>query len=207
MIRYSSEVVDNDNWLEFANFLRQERVNSKQRDRNADWFDYLLDKCFWEKYPLWTLSKVDGEIWTIAAVQKHNFPNGVFRVMSRLYVKEGFRKPVSSNMVRYRHNWPAKSTYLFPPQFDMVKSIDGATMVMTMEHIKRKRNLQVISKFFNENYGTDFKVQPHMYQTFDEPDNWRAWQVLTSDGDIDIPYITRDEWRERFPEAGLSIRG
>ena len=80
-------------------------------------------------------------------------------------------------------------------------------MVMTMEHVKRRRNLQVISDYFNSNYQTNFKVQPHMYQTFDDPDNWKSWQVLTSTNEVDIPYITVDEWKERFPEAGLSIKG
>jgi len=207
LTKFSSEIVTNENWLEFVNFLKYERQHSKKKDRNSDWFDYLLDKCFWETYPMWSFSRMDGEIWTISAVQKHNFPSGVYRVMSRLYVKQGFRRPVTSDMKRYRHNWPAKSAYLFPPQLDLINSIDGATMVMTMEHVKRRRNLQVITDYFNSSYETEFKVQPHMYQTFDDPDNWKSWQVLTSTKEVDIPYITVDEWKERFPEAGLSIKG
>lgn len=202
----SSEVVTDRNSHEFVNFLKQEREASKQRDRNADWFDYLLDKDFWQTYPMWSMSKIDGEIWTIAAVQKHNFPNSVYRVMSRLYVKEGLRKPVADDMPKYRYNWPAKSAYLFPAQLKMINFIENSTMIMTMEHVKRVRNLDVISRYFNKNYGTKFKVQPHMYQTFDEPDNWKSWQVLTSEKEVDVPYITRDEWIERFPEAGLSLR-
>ena len=77
MTKFSSEIVTNENWLEFVNFLKYERQHSKKKDRNSDWFDYLLDKSFWEVYPMWSFSRMDGEIWTISAVQKHNFPSGV----------------------------------------------------------------------------------------------------------------------------------
>ena len=204
-LNISSEIVTADNQLEFVNFLKQERELSRVRDRNADWFDYLLHRDFWELYPMWTMSKIDGEVWTIAAVQKHNFPSGTYRVMSRLYVKQLMRKP-TDQMPMYRHKWPAKSTYLFPPMLDMMESIEGSTMIMTMEHVKRARNLSVISSYFNEHYGTNFVVQPHMYQTFDYSDNWKSWQVLTADGDIDLPYLTQDEWKLKFPNAGLSIK-
>ena len=157
-------------------------------------------------YPLWVMSRIDGEVWTIAAVQKHNFPTGTYRVMSRLYVKQDMRKQ-TDHMPRYPgHKWPAKSAYLFPPMFDMIKSIEGSTMIMTMEHIKRTRNLNVISSYFNEQYGTNFTVQPHMYQTFNDPDNWKSWQVLTAEGDVDLPYLTHDEWKHKFPNAGLSMK-
>ena len=205
-LNISSEIVTADNQDAFVDFLKQERKASRQRDRNADWFKHLLDKDFWEIYPMWTMSRIDGEVWTIAAVQKHNFPSGTYRVMSRLYSKKEMRKAVD-HMPRYAgHKWPAKSTYLFPPMLDMMKSIEGSTMIMTMEHIKRARNLNVISRYFNEHYGTNFVVQPHMYQTFNDRDNWKSWQVLTADGDIDLPYLTKDEWKLKFPNAGLSIK-
>ena len=88
-----------------------------------------------------------------------------------------------------------------------MKSIEGSTMIMTMEHVKRARNLSVISSYFNEHYGTNFVVQPHMYQTFNDSDNWKSWQVLTADGDIDLPYLTQDEWKHKFPNSGRSIKG
>jgi hypothetical protein len=207
----SSEIVTADNQDVFVDFLKQERKASYQRDRNADWFKYLLDKDFWKIYPMWTMSRIDGEVWAIAAVQKHSFPTGTYRVMSRLYVKQEMRKP-TDRMPKYQYNGKtlsaqAKSTYLFPPMLDMIKSIEGSTMIMTMEHIKRTRNLNVISSYFNEQYGTNFSVQPHMYQTFDDPDNWKSWQVLTADGDIDLPYLTQDEWKHKFPNSGRSIKG
>jgi len=206
-LNISSEIVTAGNQDVFVDFLKQEKKASQQRDRNADWFKYLLNKDFWEIYPMWTMSRIDGEVWTIAAVQKHNFATGTYRVMSRLYVNQDMRKP-TDHMPRYPgHKWPAKSAYLFPPMLDMMKSIEGSTMIMTMEHIKRARNLNVISRYFNEQYGTNFVVQPHMYQTFIDPDNWKSWQVLTADGDIDLPYLTQDEWKLKFPNAGLSIKG
>ena len=109
-------------------------------------------------------------------------------------------------MPTYMYNWPAKSAYLFPPMLDMMNSIEGSTMIMTMEHVKRVRNLKVISHYFNKNYNTSFKVQPHMYQTFNDRDNWKSWQVLTSNKEVDLPHITSEEWIKRFPEAGLSLR-
>ncbi len=208
MSRFSnitSEIVTEENQDVFVKFLKQERDASRQRDRNADWFDYLLDKDFWQIYPMWTMSRIDDQVWTIAAVQKHNFPTGVYRVMSRLYVKEDLRKP-TDQMPTYMYNWPAKSAYLFPPMLDMMNSVEGSTMIMTMEHVKRVRNLKVISHYFNKNYNTNFKVQPHMYQTFNDRDNWKSWQVLTSNKEVDLPHITKDEWIKRFPEAGLSLR-
>jgi hypothetical protein len=206
----TSEIVTADSGAEFVDFLSQQREVST--DRNADWFDYLLDKDYWKMYPMWVMSKIDGEIWTIAAVQKHNFPNGVYRVMSRLYVKSAYRRPgdvASSRSASptYVGNWPAKSTYLFPPMLDWMRSYN-VKMFMTMEHARRHRNLSVISKYFNKNYGTNFAVAPNMYQTFSEEDNWRAWQVLTCEGEPDpnIPSITVEEWKRRFPEATLSTK-
>ena len=208
MSRFSnitSEIVTEENQDVFVKFLKQERDASRQRDRNADWFDYLLDKDFWQIYPMWTMSRIDDQVWTIAAVQKHNFTTGVYRVMSRRYVKEYLRKP-TEQMPTDMYNWPAKSAYLFPPMLDMMNSVEGSTMIMTMEHVKRVRNLKVISHYFNKNYNTNFKVQPHMYQTFNDRDNWKSWQVLTSNKEVDLPHITKDEWIKRFPEAGLSLR-
>ena len=97
MTKYSvptSEKLTPDNQEEFREFLIQQRELG-MADRNADWFDYLLDKDFWKTYPMWTFSKIDGEIWCCAAVQKHNFPVGIYRVMSRLYVAPKFRKRTS----------------------------------------------------------------------------------------------------------------
>ena len=65
----TSEVVTKENQDVFVNFLKQEREASRERDRNADWFDYLLDKDFWQIYPMWTKSRIDDQVWTIAAVQ------------------------------------------------------------------------------------------------------------------------------------------
>ena len=58
----TSEVVGEKNQDVFIKFLKQERDASRQRDRNADWFDYLLDKDFWEIYPMWTMSRIEDDV-------------------------------------------------------------------------------------------------------------------------------------------------
>ena len=53
MTKYSvptSEKLTPDNQEEFREFLIQQRELG-MADRNADWFDYLLDKDFWKTYP------------------------------------------------------------------------------------------------------------------------------------------------------------
>ena len=213
----TSEKVTPETEEEFKKFLVQQRDATKDLDRNADWFDYLLDKVFWKTYPMWTYSKIDGEIWCCAAVQKHNFPVGIYRVMTRLYVAPKFRKrttellgPVQRSV--YKADWPAKSYYLFPEQRKMaskVHSLGANKMIMTMEHVQRIRPLKVICRFFNQAYDTSFYVVPDkMYQTFPDENNWKAWQVLATEGNepYGMRYITVDEWKERFPEATLSLR-
>jgi hypothetical protein len=76
-----------------------------------------------------------------------------------------------------------------------------------MEHIQRRRPLTIISNYFNRNYGTKFKVQPDMYLTFGNFNRWQAWQVCSStNGPPALPSITVEEWKEKFPEAALSVR-
>lgn len=215
MTKYSvptSEKLSLDNQEEFRDFLIKQRELGLS-DRNADWFDYLLDKDFWKTYPMWTFSKIDGEIWCFAGVQKHNFPVGIYRVMSRLYVAPKFRKrtsellgPVQRGV--YKADWPAKSAYLFPMQREMASS-GRNSMIMTMEHVQRIRPLNVICKFFNKQYNTSFNVvKDKMFKTFPDENNWKAWQVLAWEGNHTPPieYISVDEWKERFPEATLTSK-
>ena len=82
------------------------------------------------------------------------------------------------------------------------------SMIMTMEHVQRIRPLNVICKFFNKQYDTSFKVvKDKMFKTFPDENNWKAWQVLAWEGNHTPPIenISVDEWKERFPEATLSI--
>ncbi len=201
-----SHIVKDDHTTHlFVEFIKQQRETCK--DRNADWFDALIQSDFWKTYPLWTMSTLDGEVWSIAAVQKHNFPTGVYRVMTRMFVKESHRKMDGFKYIHGKDYLHSPSKYLFPQQQMMVESIEGSKMIMTMEHIQRRRPLTIISNYFNRNYGTKFKVQPDMYLTFGNLNRCQAWQVCSStNGPPALPSITVEEWKEKFPEAALSVR-
>ena len=129
-----SHIVKDDHTTHlFVEFIKQQRETCK--DRNADWFYALIQSVFWKTYPLWTMSTLDGEVWSIAAVQKHNFPTGVYRVMTRMFVKESHRKMDGFKYIHGKDYLHSPSKYLFPQQQMMVESIEGSKMIMTMEHI------------------------------------------------------------------------
>ena len=209
--------INSSNESRFVDFLIQQRELST--DRNKDWFDALLHNHFYHTYTTWTFSTINDEIWCMAALQNHNLPGGVLRAMSHLYVVPKYRN--AGGRIRqgieqsYRQDknpdW-VPSRYLFPKQWKHATKTGGCQwIIMSMEHNNRRRPLSVVTKYFNNNYGTDFKVLPKLYQTFPNDNDWRAWQVVTcmkpsgaTTGEPPMKSMSIEEWKDRFGNPSLS---
>ena len=210
-MKIESHILNEDNEDQFIEFLFSQRVDS---DRNSDWFDMLLWQYTFRKYFCWTFSTIDDNIWCIAAAQHHYFPKGVYRVMTRLFVHPQYRNAggrvrqgIEQQYSKGKNPEWVPSRYLFPLQMEAVTSTpDYKCMIMTMEHINRRRPLHIVSKFFNKNYGTTFKTGSKTCQTFEDKTDWRAWQVYTSTTpNPPLNYMDDEEWKLRFEKPSLSI--
>jgi len=200
-----SHLLNEENKNQFIEFLESQRSGD---DRNTEWFDMLLWQDNYQKYPCWTFSTNNNNIWCISAVQNHFFPRGVYRVMSRLYIDPNYRN--SGGNPKYREGqdatWDPPSMFLFPKQLEFVRTQkEYVCMIMTMEHINRRRPLHVVSKFFNKKYGTAFNVGSKMCQTFENKNDWRAWQVYTCTiPNPPLNFMDDETWLLKFKDKKLS---
>jgi len=202
-----THILHKKNRGKFLDYLQEEKESST--DRNVGWFEEVHNRVINQDYPLATWCEFDnGDIFSFSLVQKHNFPEHVYRVMSRLYVTKKFRAMDGMKYIHDKDNLHIPSKYLFPLQYKWCKeNKDTKFIIFTMEHVNRRRPIRTVTGYFNRNYNTRFEVQPDMYETFHSPNDWRSWQNVSAmrftDESLPMDFISVDEWKKRFGNPKL----
>jgi len=202
------KICDEQNKKEFLDIIdHQQKTNT--RDRNIGWFDEIKKRINQKDYPLVTYCLwPDGDFYSFAILQKHNFPAGVYRAMSRLYINPNFRSLQEMSYKDGAVGVVTPSTYLFPLQLNWCKSNkDCKFVIMTMEHSNRRGPLNTITKYFNRTFDCNYELLPHMYKTYDKESDWQAWQncsvIRLSDEPFPLEFLTRDQWKTKFGNPKL----
>ena len=175
-------------------FISQIKKFNKLNDTNSNWFDNSKSSVIntIDDYLYWTIMTENDKVIAFAAIDHKRFKKyNCIRLMTRTFYHPDIRRI----HIRYEYeNKKAPVMLMLQEQMKYVSEREEA-LIITMEKLTHRGNLDQFFKKCNRLLKHDWKLLPGMYQT-----STNSWQNLGVHGNksIDIPSITTDEWQLRY---------
>lgn len=149
----------------------------RESGERADWFPYIFDQM--DRYVAWTTVKIDGAIRGFSAIQQHNFPVGVVRVLTRTYFDKAVRSPSQIDFEFIRNS---PSSHMVHAQVEWLKKRgDFKACFVSMEPHRSQRNFARLISYFNREHNYEFEVLNKRYKTYpnQKPEDHQHIAVLS----------------------------
>jgi hypothetical protein len=195
------------------NSMRVERINEKNeevffdliktlskesKDKNRDWFPYILknDK---KKFDQWYITTFKDEIIAFSCVMKIE---GYYRLLSRMYNcirKKGMIDPVKHNEISPAMLMLKQQLYDYPTE----------NIFISMEYFNRRKLLKELAVKINNLYGGHWKLNDGFYLTCPDfiecYEDSSCWQSTISKLDIQLKYMSTAEYLQKFSKKRKMI--
>lgn len=182
-------------------FLKKCQEFFQYSDKNNRWFDPNLSYSIvnnYHKYPYWTFLLTDqNEFIAMSCIQKHNFPEKTYRVLTRTFYDINFRR----RHLAYEKNVKTPAMFMLENQLSWLEN--NCNIFISMETVNRIETLHKFSEKLNKsNLHGNWKVdRKYLYQTYQGAVNDKfQWQIISSRKKINLPKITINQWMKKYDQ-------
>ena len=165
-------------------------LSETSRDKNKDWYTNLQKDYI--KFENWYFIIVDDNIVAFAAVHKIGI---YYRILSRLWYDPMYRTHGLKN--------PTDDTLDTPAMLIAELQLEDyqENLFCSMEYPNRRSRLGLVAERLNYKFDKRFKLNDEMHLTCQHPSSFSCWQNTISEVELILPYISIEQWRQKFGNA------